>query len=87
MGHCSQVDFGLSFANAANGVLQLLYALMTYFEVLPYLAFHCILLTLSHAPYMYMTNTQDLIASDQADWNIWSMVLYLAEQSPVSDSQ
>lgn len=32
-------------------------------------------------------NAQDLIASDQADWNIWSMVPYLAEQSPVSDSQ
>ena len=30
---------------------------------------------------------QDLIASDQADWDIWSVVLYLAEQSPVSDSQ
>jgi len=87
MGHSSKVDGGLSFVDAANGVLQLLYALMASFEALSYLAFHCILLTLSHAPYMYMTNTQDLIASDQAVWDIWSIMLYPAEQSPVSDSQ
>ena len=55
MGHCSKVDGGLSFADVANGVLQLLYALMTCFKVPPYLAFRCILLTLSHAPCIYMS--------------------------------